>query len=64
MPVISIGLDLETWSEADLKTVGTYKYAADPSTDVLCASFVVDGQIQALHVLLPGSMSHSRVGYE
>lgn len=33
-------LDFETRSEAPLKEVGAYEYAADPSTQILCASFI------------------------
>jgi len=29
-------LDFETYSEADLKSVGVYRYARDPSCEVLC----------------------------
>jgi DNA polymerase bacteriophage-type len=39
--------DYETRSRASLKTVGTYKYATDPSTQILCAAFAVDdGPVQ------------------
>jgi DNA polymerase len=31
-------LDFETFSEADLKSVGAYRYAYDPSTEILCAA--------------------------
>ena len=34
--------DYETRSRAILKKVGTYRYAADPSTEVLCAAYAVD----------------------
>lgn len=34
-------LDYETYSEADIKKVGAYEYAAHPSTDILCAAFAV-----------------------
>jgi DNA polymerase bacteriophage-type len=37
-------IDLETRSRADLKKVGMYKYAEDPSTDVLCVGVKVDDQ--------------------
>src|SRR6516165_9767510 len=39
--------DYETRSQAIIKTVGTYKYATDPSTTVLCAAFAIDdGPVQ------------------
>ena len=39
--------DYETRSRADLRKVGAARYAADPSTEVLCAAFAVDdGPVQ------------------
>jgi DNA polymerase len=40
-PITMIHLDFETYSEIDLRRVGAYRYAADPSTEVLimCYSF-------------------------
>lgn len=37
-----IHLDVETYSECDLKDVGSYVYARHPSTDVMVAAFIVD----------------------
>jgi DNA polymerase len=37
-----IFLDFETFSEADLKAVGSFRYAEHPSTEVLCAAWVCD----------------------
>lgn len=34
-------LDFETFSEADLKSVGAYRYAYDPSTEILCAAMAL-----------------------
>lgn len=34
-------LDFETFSEADLKKVGAYRYAFDPSTEILCAAMAM-----------------------
>jgi DNA polymerase len=34
--------DYETRSQATLKTVGTFKYATDPTTEVLCCAYAVD----------------------
>ena len=34
--------DYETRSQVDLRKVGAARYAADPSTEVLCAAFAVD----------------------
>ena len=36
-------LDFETFSEAELKDVGAYRYAYDPSTEILCAAMSLDG---------------------
>jgi DNA polymerase bacteriophage-type len=39
--------DYETRSRVDLRKVGVHRYAADPSTEVLCAAFAVDdGPVQ------------------
>lgn len=35
-------LDFETFSEANLRVVGTYRYAEDPTTQPLCLSFADD----------------------
>lgn len=35
-------LDLETFSEADLKKVGSYHYAEHPSTEILLAIYAID----------------------
>ncbi len=35
-------IDFETFSKADLKAVGAYRYAYDPSTEILCAGMAVD----------------------
>ena len=41
---MEISLDFETRSACDLRKAGAYKYAQDPSTDVWCAAFSIDGQ--------------------
>lgn len=47
-----IHIDLETRSTADLRKVGVFVYAADPTTDVWCACWAVDdGPVE---VWLPG----------
>jgi len=35
-------LDWETFSEADIRDVGAYRYAFDPSTEILCAAMAFD----------------------
>lgn len=40
-------LDFETRSRVDLKKAGAYRYAEDPSTEILCASYAFDdGPVQ------------------
>lgn len=39
-----ITLDFETRSRASLKALGAYKYAADPSTIILCMAWTYDGE--------------------
>ena len=43
-PVPTITIDFETRSEADLKTVGPWVYAAHPSTEILCMAYEVKGK--------------------
>jgi DNA polymerase bacteriophage-type len=35
-------LDLETYSECDLKSAGTHRYAEDPSTEIIVAQWALD----------------------
>lgn len=37
-------LDFETFSRVDLRDVGAYRYAFDPSTEILCAAMALDGE--------------------
>lgn len=47
-----VHLDFETRSKADLRTVGVYRYAEDPSTEVLSVAWAVDGgPVKAARVL-------------
>ena len=42
-----VHLDMESYSEIDLTKVGVYRYADDPSTDVLLASYAIgDGPVR------------------
>jgi DNA polymerase bacteriophage-type len=36
--------DVETRSQAILRTIGTHKYAVDPRTDVLCCAYAIDDE--------------------
>jgi DNA polymerase len=47
-------LDLETRSEADLPSVGAYRYAAHPSTSVICAAYTLNND--AVGLWRPGHM--------
>jgi DNA polymerase len=49
----SVVIDIETRSQLDLRRVGAARYAADPSTDVWCVGFVIDGG--PVQLWLPGS---------
>jgi DNA polymerase len=49
--------DAESRSRVDLKTVGGWKYAADPSTEVLCVAYAVDDEPVQLWV--PGDPAPS-----
>lgn len=40
--MVDVTIDFETRSKSNLKNEGTYKYAADPSTSMLCAAWMVD----------------------
>jgi len=37
-------IDFETFSEIDLNDVGAYRYAFDPSTEILCAAMAIDDE--------------------
>ncbi|MDE2473106.1 MAG: hypothetical protein KGL35_31470 [Bradyrhizobium sp.] len=37
-------LDIESYSECDLGECGAYRYAEDPSTEILCIGFAFDDQ--------------------
>ena len=40
---MQMNIDIETYSEADLPKVGVYRYADDPSFDILLFSYSLDG---------------------
>jgi len=46
-------LDIETYSEVDLKSVGLYKYAAHPTTEILVGCFALDDN--PVHIWLPNA---------
>jgi hypothetical protein len=41
-------LDFETASKADLKKVGAWRYAEDPSTEILCACANINSDLATL----------------
>lgn len=45
-----IFIDFETYSDLDLRSVGAYRYAEHPSTEVLCAVTALDDEDPALWV--------------
>ncbi len=51
-------LDIETYSECDLKTAGVYRYAEHPSTEVLCMAYAFDDE--PIKLWTPGSPFPSR----
>lgn len=52
-------LDYETFSQADIRDVGAYRYAFDPSTEILCAAMALgDEEPFIWHRGLPLSVSH------
>ena len=40
----SLSIDFETRSTLDLKDVGVYRYAAEPTTDIWCMAFAFDDE--------------------
>ncbi len=40
--MVNITIDFETYSEANLKKVGAWKYSEHPSTDIICMSWAID----------------------
>jgi DNA polymerase bacteriophage-type len=51
MPILH--LDFETRSHADLEDVGAHRYAADPTTSMLCAAYAVDADL--VQIWIPGN---------
>lgn len=41
--MITVNLDFETYSEANIKNVGAYAYASHPSTEPICCAYQIDG---------------------
>jgi len=55
-----IHLDFETRSKADLKIVGSYNYARDPSTEVICLAYSRDDEpVKLSHPSYPGIPAHN-----
>ena len=47
MGLVSVHIDFETYSEADIKSVGLYNYAYHPSTKVICMAYRIgDGIVK------------------
>lgn len=47
-------LDYETFSKADIRDVGAYRYAFDPSTEILCAAMAFDNEEPVIWSRLDG----------
>ena len=47
---MQISIDFETYSEADLRAIGAYNYAAHPTTEVLCMGWAIDDEEPQLWV--------------
>ena len=54
-------LDFETYSEADIKKVGAYRYAFDPSTEILCAAMAFNDEKPYVWDCQPNSLFLSPV---
>lgn len=52
---MKLHLDIETYSECDLKEAGLYRYAEDPSTELLCAAYAFDDA--PVHIWIPREIS-------
>lgn len=50
LEMTKVSIDIETFSEADLKTVGVHSYAEHPSTEVLCICYAFDDEPVELYV--------------
>ena len=46
---MSAALDFETYSEADLRDVGAWKYAKHPTTEVLCCAYNLGAETRLWH---------------
>lgn len=50
-------LDFETRSTLDIKKVGAWKYAAHPSTEIMCLGIAFEGQTTPPRILLPKDLT-------
>ncbi len=41
---MQIHIDFETYSECDIRTAGSYNYAAHPTTEVICMAWAIDDE--------------------
>lgn len=51
-PLTKVYIDFETRSRADLRNVGSWKYATDPSTEIMCMAWAIGDK--AIHLWKPG----------
>ena len=55
--MIVVVLDFETMAYVDLKKAGAWRYAEEPTTDVICAGYTVDGQEISVDAGVPRSLA-------
>jgi len=55
-----LNIDFETRSEIDLRMVGVYRYAEDPSTDLMCAAYSFDDE-DDVQLWVPGAPVPARI---
>lgn len=51
-----IHIDFETRSKADLRKTGSHRYAADPSTELMCMAYNLTGKVGDTQLWTPGSL--------
>jgi DNA polymerase bacteriophage-type len=60
MPIL--WFDCETYSECDLKTAGTHRYAEHPSTEITVVQWAIDdGEPQVADMTAPGTRENARL---
>ncbi len=55
-------LDFETRSRVNVREVGAYRYAADPSTEVICCAYALDDE--PVHLWRPPGRMHEEADFD